>query len=146
MQQLPTLVLWISAVRPSTIHGNAVRTDALVLYIVHSPTNALLLNLEKSNLLQNTHNYRSYMFRSSTIIRELVQSLAKVIFLLKTSVKLCHCILCGDVAACHETACCCFLCTLQSAQQTAHKPFHDMLPHLHTIYNYIILPSVLTEI
>ena len=29
------------------------------------------------------------MFRSSTILRELVQSLAKVIFLLKHSVKLC---------------------------------------------------------
>ena len=42
------------------------------------------------------------MFRSSTIIRELVQSLAKVIFMLKHSVKLRRCVLCGDVAAsCH---------------------------------------------
>ena len=24
----------------------------------------------------------------------------------------------------------------QSAQQRAHTPFHDMLPHLHTIYNF----------
>ena len=40
------------------------------------------------------------MFRSSTIIRELVQSLAKIIFLLKHSVKLRRYILCGDVAAC----------------------------------------------
>ena len=46
------------------------------------------------------------MFRSSTILRELVQSLVtKVIFLSKYSVKLCRCILCGDVAACRETAC-----------------------------------------
>ena len=45
------------------------------------------------------------MFRSSTILRELVQSLAKIIILLKHSVKLSHCILCGDVAACHGMAC-----------------------------------------
>jgi hypothetical protein len=44
------------------------------------------------------------MFRSSTILRELVQSLTKVTLLLKHSVKLRHCILCGDVAACRETA------------------------------------------
>ena len=46
------------------------------------------------------------MFQSSTILGELVQSLAKVIFLLKHSVKLCRRILCADVAACRETACC----------------------------------------
>ena len=34
----------------------------------------------------------------------------------------------------------------QSAQQTAHTPFHDMLPHLHTIHNDIILLNVLTEV
>jgi len=34
----------------------------------------------------------------------------------------------------------------QYAQQTAHTPFHDMLPHLHTIYNDIILLNILTEI
>jgi len=38
------------------------------------------------------------------------------------------------------------VCRLQSAQQTAHTPFHDMPPHLHTIYNDIILLNVLTEI
>ena len=68
------------------------------------------------------------MFRSSTILRELVQSLDKVILLSKYSVKLCRRILCGDEAACRKT------------------PFHDMLPHLHTIYNDIILLNVLTEI
>jgi len=44
------------------------------------------------------------MFRSSTILRELVQSLAKVTVLLKHSVKLHRRILCGDVAACCEVA------------------------------------------
>ena len=48
------------------------------------------------------------MFRSSTILRELVQSMAKVIFLLKYLVKLCR-ILFGDVAACHGTACVLFV-------------------------------------
>ena len=43
------------------------------------------------------------MFRSSTILKELVQSLTKVTLLLKHSVKLRRCILCGDVAACLET-------------------------------------------
>ena len=58
----------------------------------------LTLYLKKFNLHENTHKYRSYMFRSSTILRELVQSLAKVTLLLKHSVKLRHCIVCGDVA------------------------------------------------
>jgi hypothetical protein len=44
--------------------------------------------------------YRSYMFRSTTIIRELVLSLAKVIFILKHSVKLRRFMLFCDVAAC----------------------------------------------
>jgi hypothetical protein len=46
------------------------------------------------------------MFRSSTILRELVQT----------------------------------------AQQTAYTPFHDMLPNLHAIYNDVILLNVLTEV
>ena len=70
------------------------------------------------------------MFRSSTIFRELVQSLAQFTLLLKHSVKLRHCILCGD----------------GTAQQTAHTPLHDMLPHLHTIYNDVILLNVITEV
>jgi hypothetical protein len=40
------------------------------------------------------------MFRSTTIIRELVMNLAKVIFILKHSVKLRRYMLFGDVAAC----------------------------------------------
>ena len=40
------------------------------------------------------------MFRSSTNIRELALNLAKVIFMLKLSVKLRRYLLCGCVAAC----------------------------------------------
>jgi hypothetical protein len=42
------------------------------------------------------------MFQSSTIIRELAQNLAKVIFILKHTVKLCNYLLCGCVAACTQ--------------------------------------------
>jgi len=45
------------------------------------------------------------MFQSTTIIRELVLNLAKVIFMLKHSVKLRCYMLFGDVAACHRAAC-----------------------------------------
>ena len=52
------------------------------------------------------------MFRSTTIFRELVLNLAKVIFMLKLSVKLRRYILFGDVAACHRASCvCAVLCT-----------------------------------
>ena len=83
------------------------------------------------------------MFRSSTILRELVQNLAKVTLLLKHSVKLRR-ILCGDVAACREMACVLFI--VHSVQQTAHALFHDMLQYLHTIYNDVILLNVLTDV
>jgi hypothetical protein len=55
------------------------------------------------------------MFRSSAIIRDLVLNLAKVIFMLKHSVKLSRCML-----------------------------FGDMLTHHQITYNDVILPSVLT--
>ena len=45
------------------------------------------------------------MFQSTTIIRELVLKLAKVIFMLKNSVKLRRYMLFGDVAACLQTCC-----------------------------------------
>ena len=59
------------------------------------------------------------MFRSSTILRELVQSLANVTLLLKHSVKLRRCIMCGDVTACREIGCVLFvvqttICTTKS--------------------------------
>jgi hypothetical protein len=50
------------------------------------------------------------MFRSSTVIRELVLSLAKV--MLEHSVKLCPYRLCGGVAACLGVAC--VLCAVQN--------------------------------
>ena len=58
------------------------------------------------------------MFRPSTILRDLVQSLAKVIFMLKHSVKLRHYILCGDVAACREMVCVLFVapCVMESTR------------------------------
>ena len=61
------------------------------------------------------------MFRSSTIIRELALNLAKVIFILKHSVKLCRYLLCGRVATC---------CS--------------MLPHNRIINKDVISPNVLT--
>ena len=56
------------------------------------------------------------MFRSSTILRELVQNLAKVTLLLKHSVKLGR-ILCGDVAACRKMTCVLFV--MQTEKETA---------------------------
>ena len=52
------------------------------------------------------------MFRPTTIIRELVLNLVKVIFVLKHWVKLRRYMLFGDVAACHRAACvlCAVLC------------------------------------
>jgi hypothetical protein len=56
------------------------------------------------------------MFGSSIILGELVQSLTKVIILLKRSVKVRRCILCGDVAACREMACVLFVMQTDTQQ------------------------------
>jgi len=65
------------------------------------PTNSLLFKFGKVEIYMK--------------IRELVQSLDKVTLLSKHSVKSRHCILCGDVTACHEMACVLFVVqTLQS--------------------------------
>ena len=82
------------------------------------------------------------MFRSSTIIRELALNLAKVLFMLKRSVKLRRYLLCGCVAACHGMAC--VLYSVHSAQLTTHTPFHYMPPHNRIINNDVISPNVLT--
>jgi hypothetical protein len=58
------------------------------------------------------------MFRFSTIIRELALNLAKVIFMLKHSMKLCRYLLCGCVAACQGMAC--ELHAVQNAQPATH--------------------------
>ena len=55
------------------------------------------------------------MFQYSTIIRELALNLAKVIFMLKHSVKLRRYLLCGCVAACQGMAC--VLHAVQNATQ-----------------------------
>ena len=70
------------------------------------------------------------MFRSTTVIRELVLNLAKVIFMLKHSVKLRRYMLLGYVAACHRAAC--VLCAVRS---TAHNITYNMLPHNQITYN-----------
>ena len=74
------------------------------------------------------------MFRFPTILRELVQSLAKVT-LVKTFSKI-------------TSLCIVWAYGSMSAQQTAHTPFHDMLPHLHTIrvYNDVILLNVSKQV
>ena len=87
------------------------------------------------------------MFWSSTIIRELALNLAKVIFVLKHSVKLRHYLLCGCMAACHGMAC--VLCAVQNTTESGgmcHTPFHDTLPHNCIINNDVILPNVLVQI
>ena len=57
------------------------------------------------------------MFRYSTIIREPALNLAKVIIVLKHSVKLRRYLLCGCVAACHGMS-----CLLHTLHET-HSPF-----------------------
>jgi hypothetical protein len=75
------------------------------------------------------------MFRSSTKLREFVQSLAKVTFLLKHSVKLRRCILCGDVAACREMACVLFVVqTDTSLHNKQHTRYFRTCCHISTQY------------
>ena len=75
------------------------------------------------------------MFRASTIIREPAINLAKVIFILKHSVKLRRYLLCSCVAVCHGMACVLY---------ATHTQFHDILPHNCIINNDVISPNVLT--
>jgi hypothetical protein len=81
------------------------------------------------------------MFRASTINREPALILAKIIFILKHSLKLGSYLLCGCAAACHGMAC--VLHAVYSVQPTTHTPFHDMLPHNRIINNDLISPNVL---
>ena len=84
------------------------------------------------------------MFRSTTIISEQL-SLAKVILILKHSVRLLRNLLYGGVAACPSMTC--VLCAVQSREQhKIHTPYWDMLPH-HRITNYeVTLLNVLISI
>jgi hypothetical protein len=65
-----------------------------------------------------SHKYRSYMFRSSNIIRELVLNLAEVTFMLKHSVKLrrYYCAVVWQHVM--EWRVCCMLCTMHIIQRT----------------------------
>ena len=63
------------------------------------------------------------MDRYSTVIRELALNLAKVVFILKHSVKLRRYLLCGCVAACHGMAC--VLYAVHSAQHTTQCKLSD---------------------
>ena len=85
-------------------------------YTVHTPTNSHFIKLDKvlKFVLKITLTC-SYMFRSTTVIRETSLSLAKVIFRLRFG-KNYVVMLCGGVAAC--------------CQYTHHT---DMLP-VHTSY------------
>jgi len=92
------------------------------LCIVHSPTNALLLNLEKFKTLhENTHKYHSYIFRSSTILRELVQNLANVIFLLKHSLNYVVVYYVEMWQHVMERRACCLLCVPWYAATSTHN-------------------------
>ena len=74
------------------------------------------------------------MFRSTTIIRELVLNLAKVKFMLKHSVKLSHYKLFGDVAACHRVACVFVLCRMTLRQE------------VYVVICYLVMWQHVTEI
>ena len=82
------------------------------------------------------------MFRPSTIIREFALNLAKVIFMLKHSVKLRLYLLCVCVSACHGMAC--VLYAVQNALHKTRMPFYDTLPHNRIINNDVISPNFLT--
>ena len=70
-------------------------------------------------------------------------SLAKVIVIVKHSVKL-HCyLLCGGVTACLGRAC--VLCAVQS-KSSAHTPYWDMLPHHRITNKDVTLLNVLISI
>ena len=72
------------------------------------------------------------MFRSSTILRELEQSLAEITLLLKYSVKLRRYILCGDVAAYRDMAYVLFV--VQSLHNKEHTRHFTTCCHISTQY------------
>ena len=110
----------------------------------HQQVNFFYWTSTSLNLHENTHNYRSYIFRSSTILRKLVQSLAKVTLLLIHSVKLHLCVLCGDVATCHgktnvlffeQTAVCTTNITHAISRHAATSPHNIQLRNFSKCFN-----------
>ena len=76
------------------------------------------------------------MFRSSTIIREPALNLAKVIFMLKHSIKLRRYLLCGCVAACHGMAC--VLHAVQNAHSMQHtRIVYGLFPWKNVVFTYV---------
>ena len=73
--------------------------------------------------------------------RSLQLSLAKVILILKHSVRLHSNLSCGGVAACPS-----MLRVMCAVQSTVHTPYWDMLPHHRMKNYYVILPNVLISI
>jgi len=61
------------------------------------------------NLRENKHKFWLLHVSVFDYPQELVKGLAKTTLLLKHSVKLRRCILCGDVAACREMVCVLFV-------------------------------------
>ena len=80
------------------------------------------------------------MFRSSTILSELVQTLYKVTLLLKHSVKLRHCIVCGDVAACREIACVLFVVQTAVTDGSCHTIMHIIPEAIVSYFTYCSAP------
>ena len=82
------------------------------------------------------------MFRSSTILRELVQSMAKVTLALKHSVKLRRRILCGDVTACREMACVLFVVLTDTEYQSRNCFCLFMITAPHSRNYFLITVAV----
>jgi len=86
-----------------TVHSN--------ICSVHSPINALFYFKKHIKIYIKIHiNIASICFGLRQSSGEPALNLAKVIFMLKHSVKLCRYLLCGCVAACHWWRVCCMLC------------------------------------
>jgi len=114
------------------------------IYVVHTPTNALLINLVNS--FKFTLKYTIISLLHVSVFNDHHQGALSVpsYIYVKTLGKIVSYIL-GDVAACRRAAY--VLCAEQShsALHTTHMPLYDMLlHHLIYIYNDVILPSVLT--
>ena len=73
------------------------------------------------------------MFRSTTTTRSLQLSLAKVILILKHSVRLRRNLLCGGVAACLSMTC--VLCDVQSTAHNTHAIVIKVLINVHLLVN-----------
>jgi hypothetical protein len=106
-----------------------------------------LLNLERFKIYIKIHTkYRSYIFRSTTIVRELVLNLAKVIFILKHSAKFRRYMLFGDVAACYVQVWCVCVCCAESLYTSSCRAQGILYLYLHLyVYRTICYPGSRTD-